>query len=152
VQWGNGALGNARWTGVPLKALLDKSGVKAGAREVSFAGLDRAPWPSTPQFVKSISVDLARSDDVLVAYAMNDAPLPLLNGFPMRLVVPGYYSTYWVKALESIRVLDTEFDGYWVKKAYRIPNTKNAVEAPDALATETVPITKMNVRSLLVTP
>jgi DMSO/TMAO reductase YedYZ molybdopterin-dependent catalytic subunit len=152
VQWAYGALGNARWTGVPLKTLLDEAGVRAGARCVTFRGLDKPTFDGPPLFVKSLPIDRARDDDVLVAWAMNDQPLPMLNGFPLRLVVPGWYSTYWVKALTEVTVLDADFDGYWMAKAYRIPKTDGADEAPDKLATETTPITRIDVRSFVVRP
>ena len=152
VQWGRGAVGNARWTGARLKHLLAAASPRAGAVEVTFRGLDKAPLESVPEFVKSLSLDKAGEPDVLVAWAMNDAPLPMLNGYPVRLVVPGWYSTYWVKALESITVVDHPFDGYWMKKAYRIPANEDANESPDALSKDTVPIAKMNVRSLVVRP
>jgi hypothetical protein len=89
---------------------------------------------------------------MLLAYEMNGQPLPLLNGFPLRLVVPGWYATYWIKSLESITVLPRAFDGFWMAKAYRIPTTVNALEKPDALAKETVPIHRMNVRSFFTGP
>lgn len=152
VQWGSGALGNAKWTGVRLKTLLDRAGVRAEARCVTFRGLDGPPIEGPAPFVKSLDLDRARSDDVLVAWAMNDQPLPMLNGFPLRLVVPGWYSTYWVKALREITVLDAPFDGFWMTKAYRIPSAPGADESPDHLATSTVPISRMNVRSLIVSP
>jgi DMSO/TMAO reductase YedYZ molybdopterin-dependent catalytic subunit len=152
VQWAGGALGNAKWTGVRLKTLLDRAGVRAGARCVTFRGLDEPPIEGPAPFVKSLELDRARADDVLVAWAMNDQPLPMLNGFPLRLVVPGWYSTYWVKALREITVLDAAFDGFWMAKAYRIPAAPGADESPDHPATETVPISRMNVRSLIVSP
>jgi sulfite dehydrogenase len=158
VQWGNGAMGNARWTGVRLKDLLAKAGVKAGAVEVSFNGLDNAVLPEapnfsgTPDFAKSLPFDRANDGEVMVAYEMNGAPLPMLNGFPVRLVVPGWYATYWVKALFEITVLDKAFDGFWIGKAYRVPNTPDFQESPNALAKETIPINRMTVRSLFVRP
>jgi DMSO/TMAO reductase YedYZ molybdopterin-dependent catalytic subunit len=76
----------------------------------------------------------------------------MLNGFPLRLVVPGWYSTYWVKALESIAVLDHAFEGFWMKKAYRIPVDPDANESPAELSKETRPIARMNVRSLVARP
>jgi hypothetical protein len=152
VQWGSGALGNAKWTGVPLASLLDRAGVRASARCVTFRGLDAAPIDGPPPFVKSLEIDRARDRDVLVAWAMNDQPLPMLNGFPLRLIVPGWYSTYWVKALTEIMVLDGPFAGYWMAKAYRVPKTDGADEAPDRLAPETAPISRMDVRSLVVRP
>ena len=122
-QWKNGAMGNARWTGVRLRDLLDRAGVKAGAAEVSFSGLDRAAMAATPNFVKALSIDHARDGEVMVAYEMNGADLPMLNGFPLRLVVPGWYATYWVKALNQVNVLAEKFHGFWMDKAYRIPTS-----------------------------
>src|SRR5438132_2649572 len=104
-QWKNGAAGNAKWTGVSLKSILDRAQVKSGAVDVSFNGLDAPPLPSVADFRQALSIDHARDGEVMVAYAMNDRPLPLLNGFPLRLVVPGCYGTYWVKALSDITVL-----------------------------------------------
>jgi hypothetical protein len=83
---------------------------------------------------------------------MNGAALPMLNGFPIRLIVPGWYATYWVKALGEITVLPARFQGFWMDKAYRIPSTAGANEAPDHLATETVPINRLNLRSLFIRP
>ena len=119
---------------------------------MTFRGLDEPPVAGPPPFVKSLDVDRARDADVIVAWAMNDQPLPMLNGFPVRLVVPGWYSTYWVKALSQITVLAAPFDGFWMNKAYRIPRADGANESPDHLATDTVPISRMNVRSLFVPP
>ena len=90
--------------------------------------------------------------DVLVAYKMNGKPLPMLNGFPARLVVPGWYSTYWVKNLSEIAVLDHDFDGFWMKKAYRIPDTPCGCVAPGTAPERTVPISRMNVRSVIASP
>jgi len=151
-QWYNGAMGNARWTGVRLDDLLRRAGLRAGAVQLAFDGLDEGPLPSVPDYVKALDVDRARQPEVLVAYEMNGSPIPMLNGFPVRLVVPGWYSTYWVKALKSITVLDRRFAGYWMAAAYQIPTTFGANESPQALAEQTVPITRMNVRSFFVRP
>jgi DMSO/TMAO reductase YedYZ molybdopterin-dependent catalytic subunit len=151
-QWLNGAMGNALWTGVRLADLLKRAGLRAGAAQVSIDGLDEPPLPTIPDFVKALDVDHARQPEVLVAYEMNGAPLPMLNGFPVRLVVPGWYATYWVKALSRITVLDHPFTGFWMAKAYQIPTTPGANESPEALAKATVPITRMNVRSFFVRP
>ena len=151
-QWGHGAVGNAKWTGVRLRDLLSCAGVKAGAIDVTFAGLDRGIVPDVPQFIKSLTIDRANDGEVIVAYAMNDAPLPMLNGFPLRLVVPGWYATYWVKALNRITVLSEKYQGFWMKTAYRIPNNAEANESPQQLATDTVPISVHSIRSLIVTP
>jgi sulfite dehydrogenase (cytochrome) subunit A len=153
-QWGNGAMGNARWTGVPLRALLARAGVLAGAIDVTFAGLDRSGYATVPEFVKSLPAKLATDPafDILVAYEMNGEPLPLLNGFPTRLIVPGWYGTYWVKSLSEVAVLPQRFNGFWMNPAYRIPTTPNGVEEPGNLAKITVPINRMNVRSFFVVP
>jgi DMSO/TMAO reductase YedYZ molybdopterin-dependent catalytic subunit len=151
-QWVNGAMGNARWTGVRLGDLLRRAGLRAGAVQVSFQGLDEGPLPSVPDFVKALDVDHARQPEVLLAYEMNGAPLPMLNGFPVRLVVPGWYATYWVKALSHLTVLDKPFTGFWMTTAYRIPATPAANESPELLAQKTVPINRMNVRSFFVRP
>jgi len=152
-QWGNGAMGNAEWLGVRMQDILRLAGLKAGAAEVSFNGLDEPVAPSVPDFVKSLRVDhLIDNPDVLVAYQMNGEPLPMLNGFPARLVVPGWYATYWVKHLSEITVLDHEFDGFWMKKAYRIPDTPCGCIEPGTTPTHTVPINRLNVRSLISSP
>ncbi|HZY12946.1 MAG TPA: molybdopterin-dependent oxidoreductase, partial [Beijerinckiaceae bacterium] len=90
-QLANGAMGNARWRGVPLKAVLDKAGIMPGAEQVTFNGLDGPVVPETPDFVKALDIDHARDGEVMLAWGMNGEYLPVLNGFPLRLVVPGYY-------------------------------------------------------------
>lgn len=151
-QWGNGAMSNARWKGVRLKDVLQAAGVKPGAVQVGLHGLDTAPLPQIPRFAKSLPIDRARDGEVLIAYEMNGAPLPMLNGFPIRLVVPGWYSTYWVKSLSSIAVLDQPLKTFWMDTAYRIPDNPGAEETPQHLATVTVPVTRMAVHSIFVTP
>jgi DMSO/TMAO reductase YedYZ molybdopterin-dependent catalytic subunit len=148
-QLANGAMGNARWKGVPLKAVLDKAGVRAGAVQVSFGALDGPVAPETPDFVKALDLDHARDGEVMIAYAMNGEDLPWLNGFPVRLVVPGWYGTYWVKHLNEITVLDKPFDGFWMKSAYRIPDNECACREPGKPATKTVPINRFDVRSFI---
>ncbi|HZL33968.1 MAG TPA: molybdopterin-dependent oxidoreductase [Tepidisphaeraceae bacterium] len=151
-EWGNGAVGNAKWTGVRLKDLFAKAGVKAGAVDVSLQGLDRPVLPTTPEFVKSLSYEHANDGEVIVAYAMNDAPMPILNGHPLRLIVPGWFATYWVKSLTDIKVLPEKFKGFWMDTAYRVPDNPRSNEAPNNLAKKTVPISKMCVRSLFARP
>ncbi len=148
-QWGNGAMGNARWTGVRLRDILTRAGLQSNAKQVQFRGLDGPVLPETPAFRKALDVDLARGDDVIVAYLMNGQPMPLLNGFPVRLIVPGWYATYWVKMLAEITVLDHVDDNFWMKTAYRIPDTPTASIAPGTTGFPTIPINKMNVRSFV---
>jgi DMSO/TMAO reductase YedYZ molybdopterin-dependent catalytic subunit len=152
-QWGDGAMGNAEWTGVRLQDLLRRAGVKTGAVEIAFRGFDDPAAPTVPHFAKSLTMNMvADSPDILVAYEMNGQPLPTLNGFPARLVVPGWYSTYWVKHLAEITVLDHEFDSFWMQKAYRIPASPCACLEPGATPGRTVPINRMKVRSFIISP
>ena len=148
-QLTNGAMGNARWKGVPLKALLARVGVQAGAVQVAFQGLDQPVIPETPAFLKALDLDHAAGGEVMVVYAMNGDDLPYLNGFPLRLVVPGYYGTYWTKHLAKITVLDAPLDNFWMAKAYRIPNNNCACVDPGKAPTSTAPIGRFNVRSFL---
>jgi DMSO/TMAO reductase YedYZ molybdopterin-dependent catalytic subunit len=148
-QLGNGAMGNARWKGVPLKAILDRAGVQKDARQVTFNGLDTAIVDKTPDFVKALDIDQARDGEVMLAYAMNGQDLPFLNGFPVRLVVPGYYGTYWVKHLSEINVIDHVFDGYWMKTAYRMPDNDCNCTEPGTLPKTTIPIGRFTVRSFI---
>jgi DMSO/TMAO reductase YedYZ molybdopterin-dependent catalytic subunit len=148
-QSGNGAMGNAKWRGVTLRTVLQKAGLNAGSRQVAFSGLDNPAMDTTPPFKKALDVDHAMDGNVLLAYEMNGAPLPMLNGFPVRLVVPGYYGTYWVKHLHEVTVLDKVLDNFWMSTAYRIPdNDCNCVE-PGASPTATIPINKFKIRSFI---
>src|ERR1700712_4902524 len=148
-QLGNGAMGNARWTGLTLKSLLDAAGVQSGAKQVVFSGMDGPVVDKTPDFAKALDIDHARDGDVMLAYAMNGEYLPFLNGFPLRLLVPGYYGTYWVKHLNEITVIDSVFDNFWMKTAYRIPdNDCNCVE-PGTAPKATIPINRFTVRSFI---
>ncbi|NJO14025.1 MAG: molybdopterin-dependent oxidoreductase [Rhizobiales bacterium] len=146
TQWGNGAMGCAKWTGVRLKDVLAKAGIGSNGARVRFAGLDVPLTDGAPQFIKSIPMDIAMRDDVLVAWGMNDEPLPILHGFPLRIVVPGWFSTYWVKMLATIEVLTGEDDSYYVAKSYRMPAQPVTPEDKDF---DTVPITAMPPRAFI---
>src|SRR5579859_674539 len=148
-EWGNGAMGNAKWTGVKLKDVLDRAGVKPGALNVRFNGLDQPTSPDGPDFMKSLAIDHARDGEVMIAYAMNGKPLPLLNGFPLRLVVPGWFATYWVKMLSDIEVLDHADENFWMKTAYLIPDRPFANMKPGETGVPMVPIGKMLPRSFV---
>ncbi|WP_276131938.1 molybdopterin-dependent oxidoreductase [Polluticoccus soli] len=153
AQWVNGGMGNAEWTGVKLKDILAMAGARPGSKFVSFNGLDQPVFPSTPDFVKSLEYSHAIGGEVMVAYEMNGEPLPLLNGYPLKLVVPGWYATYWVKMLSDITVHRDSFKGFWMDKAYLVPrNSRNGNEQPKALAKDMVPINKLDVRSIFVSP
>jgi hypothetical protein len=126
--------------------------------QVQFEGLDRGLGPEgngSNRFLKSLDLNNPVIDEAILAYSMNNKPLPLLNGFPLRVVVPGYFATYWLKSLTSIRVLDKSDDNFWMKTAYRIPDTPRGTTTPDEFKTgkvPTVPIAKIPVRSFLISP
>src|SRR3977135_229754 len=148
-QWANGAMGNALWTGVRLKDVLDKAGVKPGAVQVRFKGLEEPVVADAPHFMKSLDIDHARDGEVMIAYAMNGEQLPLVNGFPLRLVVPGWYATYWVKMLNDIEVLNGPDTNYWTKVAYSIPDTPHASIKPGETNVKMIPINRMVPRTFV---
>jgi len=152
AQLSNGAMGNAKWTGVPLRAVLQKAGVVADAAQVYFNGLDKPVLPGTPDFRKALDIEHALSAEPLLAWAMNDEDLPFLNGYPLKLIVPGYFGTYWVKHLSDIVVLDHAFkghDAYFMNKAYRVPDNDCMCIAPGTAADKTRPISTLPVRSFI---
>jgi DMSO/TMAO reductase YedYZ molybdopterin-dependent catalytic subunit len=151
-QWCNGGMGNAKWKGVKLKDILAMAGVKSDAMEISFQGMDRGALPGVPDFVKSLDLAHAMDGEVLVAYEMNGKPIPMLNGYPLKLVVPGWYATYWIGSLSNINVLKEKFTGYWMEKAYQVPANKDMTESHDSLAKNTAPISKINLHSIFVEP
>lgn len=149
VQWGYGAIGNAKWKGARLRDVLAKAGVKKAAVEVVFEAADGPVLEQTPDFAKSIPIAKALDENALIAYEMNGQPLPHYNGFPARIVVPGWTATYWVKHITGIKAVTKPFDGFWVAKSYRIPNGKFPV-VQRFLTQETeanTPITEMLVNS-----
>ena len=147
AQWQNGAMGNARWTGVRLRDVLDRAGVKAGAVAVRSSGLDDPVVPAAPKLMKPLDIDHARDGEVMLAFQMNGEQLPLLNGFPVRLVVPGWYSDYWIKMLSTIEVLDAPDQNYFEKVAYRVPDTPHANVKPGETGFKTVPVSRLVPRS-----
>jgi len=157
-QWGNGAMGNALWTGVSLRELLDAAKVKPGSVQVQFQGMDRGKGPEglgSNAFLKSLDLADPVLKECILAYEMNGEPLPMLNGFPLRLIVPGYFATYWVKALTTIRVLDKADENFWMKTGYRVPDTPRGNTTPEEVkagSVKTVPITRMPVRSFIISP
>lgn len=154
VEWGYGAMGNARWKGARLRDVLAKAGLTKDAVEVAFDGTDEAVLDKTPDFVKSIPVWKALDENTLVAWEMNGEPLPHWNGFPARIVVPGWTATYWMKHVISIRALAQPFKGFWMSTAYRIP--KGKFPLVDRFVTQesevNTPITEMVVNSLITSP
>jgi sulfite dehydrogenase len=147
-QLSNGAMGNARWVGVPLKDVLARAELKNTARQVTFDGLDNGVFGGG-DFVKSLDVNHALDGEVMLAYQMNGAEIPFLNGYPVKLVVPGYYGTYWVKHLSQIEVIDQVYEGFWMKPAYRVPDNDCACIEPGTAPAATRPIGRFTVRSFI---
>jgi len=151
VEWGVGAMGNAKWTGIRLKDVLEKAGVTDKAIEIGFNGADGPAIQTTPDFVKTIPVERAMDDNVLIAFEMNGKPLPHWNGFPARVIVPGWTGTYWVKHVTDIEVRSAPLANFWMAAAYRVPAQlfTNADPFPTQLAAANKPITDMVVNSLV---
>jgi DMSO/TMAO reductase YedYZ molybdopterin-dependent catalytic subunit len=154
VEWGYGAMGCARWKGTRLKDILDKVGLKKEAIEIVLNGADSGVTDKTPDFIKSIPVWKAIEDTTLVAYEMNGAPLPHFNGFPARVIVPGWTGVYWMKHITSIAAVTKPESSFWMSAAYRIPLGKFPLVArftsQDTAAN--TPITEMVVNSLISSP
>lgn len=147
-QLSNGAMGNARWVGVPLKALLARAEIKDSARQIVFNGLDTAPFGGG-DFIKSLDIHHAMDGEVMLAYQMNGSDIPMLNGYPVKLIVPGYYGTYWIKHVSDIEIVDNTYEGFWMKPAYRIPDNDCACVEPGKAPQSTRPIGRFVVRSFI---
>jgi DMSO/TMAO reductase YedYZ molybdopterin-dependent catalytic subunit len=137
VQWGLGAVSNATWTGVPLAALLERAGVQASAQHFWMEAADRSPLPTTPKFLRSIPREIALAE-AFVAYEMNGAPLPLLHGGPLRLVVPRWYGMASTKWLTHVHARATESDNHFMARGYRYADGS--------------PVDVMHVKSLITAP
>jgi DMSO/TMAO reductase YedYZ molybdopterin-dependent catalytic subunit len=148
VQWGDGAIGHAEWTGVPLRAVLEEAGLRPGAVEVVFEGCDRgteADHPEPMQFARGLPIQKALDPDTLLVLRMNGELLEPNHGFPLRLFVPGWYGVASVKWLRRISVLDRPFRGYYQTKKY-------TVERRTAGSVETVVIGPMALKSEVIRP
>jgi DMSO/TMAO reductase YedYZ molybdopterin-dependent catalytic subunit len=150
VQWGSGAMGNARWRGVRLKDVLAVAGVDKSALEVSLDGADSGVLKTTLDFVKSLPLAKALDENTLIAFEMNGEPLPRWNGFPARLIIPGWTATYWMKHLTAVNVISKPLDSFWMKTAYRIPKDRFPSGQFSSQETGTaMPITEMVINSLI---
>lgn len=154
AQWAHGAMFNAMFTGVTLAKLLARAGVKPGASHVAFRSLEtlQAPFPIADNFEKVLPLDRATNGATTVAYEMNGTQMPLLNGFPLRLIVPGWYGTYWVKMLSEIEVLNHPGSGFWMSTAYKVPNNPTGAMTPGQAGVSMVPISSMVPRSFFTVP
>lgn len=150
AQWAYGAVGNGKWAGVRLKDVLEKAGIQSSAVAVLMDGAD-VPLGKMPDFQRTLPREKALHPDTLLAYSMNGQDLPREHGFPLRVIVPGWAGDSWVKWLQHIEVLDHEFDGFWMKSAYRHPP---AHVAPGTAvdAANMVPVTDLAVKSVIATP
>ena len=120
MQWTGGGVGNARWRGVRLADVLKGAGVKPEGKYVSFNGADQ-PLGTQPDFIRAIPLKKSLDPDTLLAFEMNGEPIPVAHGFPLRLIVPGWAGDNWSKWVTNMSVLDKEFEGFWMKTAYRYP-------------------------------
>ncbi|MBP7777703.1 MAG: sulfite oxidase [Acidobacteria bacterium] len=150
IQWRKGAVGTAKWTGVRVADVLERAGAKAGATHIWVSGADR-PLGSQPPFVRQVPMAKASHPDTLIAWAMNDQPIPAVHGAPLRLIVPGWEGAYAIKWLNKLTVATKEFDGFWVATGYRYP-TKRVAPGAAVDAKDTAPLTGLAVKSLITTP
>jgi DMSO/TMAO reductase YedYZ molybdopterin-dependent catalytic subunit len=142
--WLHEAVGTAAWRGVRLRDVLDEAGVRDGAVEVVFTGLDRGLEEDVEQnYQRSLVLSEALREDVLLAYELNGVPLPPQHGYPLRLLVPGWYGMASVKWLARIDVVDTRFEGFQMAKRYRLQRDEDD---------EGEPLTRMAPRALAVPP
>jgi DMSO/TMAO reductase YedYZ molybdopterin-dependent catalytic subunit len=142
--WLHEAIGTAEWGGTPLRGLLEEAGLKEEAVEVVFTGADEGVQGEEQQFYqRSLSIDAAIRDEVMIAYEMNGRPLEPQNGYPLRLLVPGWYGMTSVKWLKSIEAVARPFEGYQMSAAYRY--TQSADDPGE-------PVTTIRVRALMIPP
>jgi sulfite dehydrogenase len=154
VQWTDGGMGCAVWRGPALHDILKAVGVTSDALEVWFGGADMPSVASIPPYRKSLPIEKAMDADTIVALAMNNAPLPVLNGYPLRLVVPGWAGTYWMKHLTTIVVSTKKLENFWMHDAYRVPAGLFPVDKPfqSQAGHTTVPVTELVVGSVIAEP
>jgi len=150
LQWEKGAVGTARWTGIPLRDVLMKAQVQPNAKHVILNGADM-PIRAVPDFVRSIPIEKAMHPDTILAYRMNGAALPVLHGFPLRLIVPGWEAAASTKWIVDIQISEAEASGFFMQTAYRIPNRPIA---PGTLVDpkDTIPYTALSVKSIFTSP
>lgn len=151
IQWGIGAMGCARWKGVRLKDVLKHAGLKKEAVWIGFNGKDKAVYNKTANFVRELKLEHL-TDNIILAYEMNGEDLPYLNGYPLRLIIPGKYSDSWIKMISNITVTKEKQQLHFMEKAYRIPDNACECETPESLVQKTKPIEEMNINSIIGYP
>lgn len=153
VQWGHGAMGCAVWKGARLKDILHMAGVKGSARYVGVNGLEKPAIDATPKFFREMAIDEALSGEIIVAYSMNGEDIPYLNGFPLKLVIPGHFSDSWVKMLSEITVFDEYQKSFFMDVAYTVPdNDCECVISGSDFEYKRKPIAIMKVKSVIGYP
>ena len=148
VQWRYGAVGNARWTGVRVRDVLEHAGVKPSAKHLHVFGSDDPPG-KVPPFHRSIELEKVLADGIL-AFAMNGEPLPVAHGAPLRLIVPGWAGDHWMKWIVRLSPQAEAQKGFYMETAYRYPLTPGAPGVafkPE----EMKPVTELFVKSNITT-
>ncbi len=154
LQWGEGAMGAALWRGPSVGQILQLCGLKTDAVEIWAMGADRSTMPGVPSYRKSIPVEKALDPNTIVAISMNGAPLPILNGYPARLVVPGWVGTYWMKHITHLDASTKPLANFWMSDDYRVANGPfpKAHPFPSQASKDTSPVTELAVNSLIADP
>jgi sulfane dehydrogenase subunit SoxC len=142
--WLHEAVGTARWRGTPLRGLLEEAGVPDGTVDVVFSGLDRGVEGGEEQrYARALPVAEATREEALLAYEMNGAQLPPQHGYPLRLVVPGWYGMTNVKWLAEIELVPEAFRGYQHDVSYRLRRSEDD---------DGTPVDRMQPRALIAPP
>ncbi len=153
VQWGHGAMGCAVWKGARLRDILNMAGVNSTAKYVGVNGLEKPALDETPKFFREMGIDEALTDELIVAYSMNGEDIPYLNGFPLKLIIPGHFSDSWVKMLSEITVFDEYQKSFFMDVAYTVPdNDCECVISGSDFEYKRKPITQMKVKSVIGYP
>ena len=151
IQWGTGAMGCSKYKGVKLKDILEKAGLTDESVRITLNGDDKPVMSKMPHFKRELKISEI-SDDTIIAYEQNGEELPFLNGYPVRLIIPGFYADSWVKMLSDITVTKEYKEYFYMDSAYRVPANESESETPDNLATSTKPLELMNVKSYIGYP
>lgn len=151
IQWGSGAMGCASWKGVKLKDVLASAKLNSDASWIGLNGDDEAIMDKIPSYARELNIDEI-DDNIIIAYKMNGEDLPYLNGYPVRLVIPGSFSDSWVKMLSNITVSKEYKKMFYMDSAYRIPDNECECEEPNKLALQTKTLTTMDVKSYIGFP
>ena len=151
IQWGSGAMGCSHYKGVRLKDILERAGLNDDSVWITLNGDDKPVMSKIPTYKRELKISEI-SEDTIIAYEQNGEDLPFLNGYPVRLIIPGFYSDSWVKMLSNITVTKEYKEYFYMDKAYRFPDNKSGSETPDNLAKTTKPLEFMNVKSYIGYP